>query len=78
MATTFYRTFILVVEQQKREILQNLAEKFNKEEYLQLKTPFNEKEEKYLADKAKGYKNIMIFCWSAFAIVLYLTFALIF
>ena len=78
MSTTFYRTFVLVVEQQKREILENLAEKFNKQEYLKLKTPFTEKEEKFLDQKAKGYKNIMIFCWAAFSLILYVTISLIF
>ena len=77
MSTTFYRTFMAVMERQKREILENLAQKFNKEEYLKLKTPFNEKEEKYLEEKAKAYRNIMIFCWTLFAIILYLAIFLI-
>ncbi len=78
MATLFYRTFVAVLESQKQQILENLAVQFDKEEYLELKTPFNETEEKLLTDKVKFYKYIMIVSWVVFALMVYLLIAFIF
>ena len=78
MLTQFYTTFIAVVKLQKKEILENLAVQFNKPEYMQLETPFNETEEKFISEKTKNYKYFMIISWIMLCFFVYATFALFF
>lgn len=66
----FYSNFVQVIEQQKREILEELATQFDKKEYLELKTPFKENEEKLIKAKIKSYKTLMITFWIFFAVSL--------
>ena len=76
--TIFYMNFVKFIEIQKRAILEDLAVQFDKKEYLDLKTPFNEKDERDIVAKEKGYKNIMIGCWACFAISLFVFIAMLF
>ena len=69
--TIFYLKFVELIEQQKREILENLATQFNKKEYLDLKTPFNEKDDNIIKSKIKSYRNIMIVCWLLFIVSIF-------
>lgn len=78
MLTEFYRVFSKAIQAQKQELLENLAIKFDKEEYLQLKTPFNEKEEKFLQERIKFFRNLMIFAWFLLVVVTYVLIAVIF
>ena len=78
MLTQFYRTFVLSIKLQKKQLLENLAVQFNKPEYLQLETPFNESEEKFITEKTKNYKYVMFLSWFILVVFVYATFALIF
>ena len=69
--TVFYNNFIKLINAQKREILESLAKQFDKEEYLQLKTPFNENDEQHIQQQIKNYRNIMIFFWIIFVVCVY-------
>lgn len=75
--TIFYLNFTKLMNIKKKELLIELAEKFNKEEYLQLKTPFNEKEEAYIQSEIKRRKQTAIFLWIISLIVLYAVFIVI-
>ena len=69
--TNFYSTFVRLINTQKQEILQDLATKFDKPEYLQLKTPFAEKDEAAIQQQIKNYRTIMFFFWIVFVICVY-------
>ena len=76
--TIFYLKFVESIESQKRAILEELATQFERSEYLELKTPFNEKDEKFIKSKIKSYRNIMIGCWLVFAVSLFAFISILF
>ena len=76
--TLFYFNFINIIELQKREILEGLANQFDKQEYLELKTPFNEKDETIIKNQIKHYRNVMIACWVIFAVSLLILILILF
>ena len=76
--TIFYINFVQIIEAQKREILENLATQFVKKEYLELKTPFGEKDENVIKEKIKHYRNVMIVCWLLFAVSLFFLITMLF
>lgn len=69
--TTFYNNFVALINIQKRELLEKLAVQFDKQEYLQLETPFNQQDEQQIQNQIKSYKHIMIFFWIVFVICVY-------
>ncbi len=76
--TLFYFNFVNIIEIQKRKILEDLANQFDKQEYLDLKTPFNEKDETIIKNQIKHYRNIMILCWVIFAVSLFISISILF
>ena len=55
-----------------------IATQFDKKEYLELKTPFGEKDENVIKEKIKHYRNVMIVCWLLFAVSLFFLITMLF
>ena len=77
-ATIFFTNYVRIIAEQKRVILTDLANQFDKKEYLELKTPFNEKDEELLKETEKKYRKIMILCWVFFAVSLFIFISILF